>query len=411
MKILVAHNFYKEPGGEDQCVEAEVAMLKAHGHEVIRYQLHNHSIDGIKRLQVACRTIWSRAALSELRELFRRHRPQIAHFHNTFPLMSPAAYYAAKAENVGVVQTLHNFRLLCVNGNFLRDGKVCEDCLGGSIAWRGVVHKCYRNSIDASAVVATMQTVHRAIGTWRNAVDAYVALTNFSRRKLIEGGLPADKIAVKPNFVFPDPGRGPGMGGYAVFVGRLSAEKGIMTLLEAWRILGQNIPLKIIGDGPLASVVREAAASNATIEWLGRLPLESVYSMIGNATFLVTPSICYETFGRAAIEAFAAGIPVIASRQGAMSEIVDDGRTGLLFEPGDPCDLAKKVRGILADPLRLKSMRDAARREFDQYFTAGANHACLMSIYEGVLSGCPQPGTRQTESPRRICDASTFPRV
>src|SRR5438132_7136589 len=205
MKILIVHNFYKQSGGEDQCVAAEVALLQAHGHEVIPYNVHYDAIDTLGRLEVASRTIWSRAAYHEIRELIRAHRPQIAHFHNTFPLISPAAYYAARAEGVGVVQTLHNFRLLCPNALFFRNGRVCEQCLGRSIPWPGIVHKCYRGSRVASAAAATMAAVHRMLSTWREAVDVYIALTQFSRQKFIAGGLPPQKLVVKPNFVYPDP--------------------------------------------------------------------------------------------------------------------------------------------------------------------------------------------------------------
>jgi glycosyltransferase involved in cell wall biosynthesis len=390
MKILVAHNFYKQPGGEDQCVAAEVAMLRAHGHEVMQYCLRNDSIDAMGRLQVASRTIWSRTAFRELRELFRTHRPQIAHFHNTFPLISPSAYYAARAESVRVVQTVHNFRLLCANSLLFRNGEVCEDCLGKSIPWPGIAHKCYRDSRAASTTVATMLTTHRVLGTWWKAVDVYIALTEFGRRKLVEGGLPADKIAIKSNFAYPDPGPGAGTGRYAVFVGRLSAEKGVKALLQAWRHLGGELPLKLLGDGPLATAVQEAAKNNAMIQWLGNVPLETVNSLVGQAAFLVLPSQCYENFPRVIIEAFAKGTPVIVPKLGAMAEIVHDGRTGLHFKPGDPLDLAEKVRSILADPWKLPQMRRAARQEFDQHFTADANHHSLVAIYERALSGRPQ---------------------
>jgi glycosyltransferase involved in cell wall biosynthesis len=390
MNILAAHNFYKQPGGEDQCVAAEVAMLKSHGHEVTQYFLRNESIDAMSRLQVGSRTIWSGPAFRELRQLFRTHRPQIAHFHNTFPLISPAAYYAARAENVRVVQTLHNFRLCCANALLFRDGDVCEDCLGKSIPWPAIVHKCYHDSRAASATIATMLTAHRVLGTWRKLIDVYIALTEFGRRKLIEGGLPADKIAVKSNFAYPDPGPGAGAGGYAVFVGRLSAEKGVETLLKAWRHLGGSLPLRLVGDGPLAGAVREAAAKDASIQWLGNVPLEAVYTLVGEAAFLVLPSQCYENFPRVVIEAFAKGTPVIASKLGGMAEIVDDGRTGLHFKPGDPADLAMKVRSILADPLKLARLRQAARQRFDQCFTADVNHKSLMAIYKKALSGRPQ---------------------
>jgi glycosyltransferase involved in cell wall biosynthesis len=390
MNILVVHNFYKQAGGEDQCMAAEVAMLRAHGHQVTRYCISNDSIDAMGRLELASRTIWSRPAFYELRQLFRTHRPQIAHFHNTFPLISPAAYYAARAENVCVVQTLHNFRLCCVNALLFRDGEVCEDCLGKAIPWHGIVHKCYRGSRAASAATATMIAAHRVLGTWRHAVDVYIALSEFSRRKFADGGLPADKIVVKSNFAYPDPGPGAGRGGYAIYVGRLGAEKGLETLLKAWRHPEGIPPLKIVGDGPMAAAVQEAAAQNTAIQWLRGVSHETVYELIGEAAFLVLPSQCFENFPRVAIEAFARGTPVIASRLGAMAEIVDDGCTGLHFKPGDPEDLAAKVRDILADPLRLTGMRQAARQTFDQNFTADANHKVLMAIYERAMGRRPE---------------------
>jgi glycosyltransferase involved in cell wall biosynthesis len=391
MNILVAHNHYKLAGGEDQCVAAEVAMLGAHGHRVTQYCLSNDAIDGMARLEVASRTIWSRPAFLEMRRLIDLHRPQVVHFHNTLPLISPAAYYAARAEGVSVVQTLHNFRLVCVNALLFRDGKPCEDCLGKMVPWRGVAHHCYRSSRAASAAVAAMITTHRLLGTWRNAVDAYIALSEFSRRKLIEGGLPADKIAVKSNFLYPEPGTGTGNGGYAVYAGRLSAEKGVETLLRAWRSLGQAVPLKIAGEGPLALAVQEAAAQNAAIEWLQGVSHENVYDLIGAASFLILPSQCYEgALPRVVIEAFAKGTPVIVSRLGAMADIVEDGRNGMRFAPGDPEDLAAKVRCLCSDSSALKRMRWAARETFDQNFTADANHELLMAIYARAVDRHPR---------------------
>jgi glycosyltransferase involved in cell wall biosynthesis len=386
MRIIVAHNFYKQPGGEDYCVAAEVAMLRAHGHQVTEYYLHNDSIDTMSSLHLASRTIWSRPAARELRQQLRAQNPQIVHFHNTFPLISPSAYYAARSENARVIQTLHNFRLCCPNALLFRNGRVCEDCLGQTIPWHGIVHKCYRDSHVASAAVSLMLTTHRALGTWRNAIDVYIALTEFERRKLIAGGLPADKIVVKPNFAYPDPSPATGGGGYAVYVGRLSAEKGLETLLKAWRSLGRSVPLKLLGDGPMAAAVKQAVAQNAAIEWLGNVPQETVYELIGEASFLVLPSQCYETFARVIIEAFAKGTPVIVSRLGTMAEIVEDGRTGLHFAPGDSEDLAEKVRTMLANPLKLARMRQAARQTFEQKFTAAANYKSLMGIYDRAIN-------------------------
>jgi glycosyltransferase involved in cell wall biosynthesis len=386
MNILVAHNYYKLAGGEDQCVAAELAMLRANGHRVTQYCLSNDAIDGMGRLALASRTIWSRPAFLEMRRLIRVHRPQLVHFHNTFPLISPAAYYAARAEGVPVVQTLHNFRLVCVNALLFRDGKPCEDCLGKAVAWRGVAHSCYRNSRSASAAVAVMITTHHVLGTWRNAVDAYIALSEFSRRKLIEGGLPADKVTVKPNFLYPEPCTGAGSGEYAVYVGRLSPEKGLQTLLKAWRNFGREIPLKIAGDGPLAPAVREATARNPAIQWLQGVSHEKVYDLIGAAALLVLPSECYEgALPRVVIEAFAKGTPVVVPRLGAMAETVDDGRNGLRFAPGNAEDLAAKVRCLFADLPTLKHMRRAARESFEQNFTAEVNHQALKAIYARAM--------------------------
>jgi glycosyltransferase involved in cell wall biosynthesis len=387
MRILVAHNFYKQPGGEDQCLAAELAMLRAHGHEVIEYCLRNDSIDSMSRWRVAAGTTWSRSAYREVRELLRARRPQVAYFINTFPLISPAAYYAARAEGVPVVQALHNFRLLCPNALLFRDGRVCEDCLGKSVPWPSIVHKCYRASRAASATVATMLATHRALGTWRDAVDVYIALTEFSRRKFIEGGLPAEKIVVKPNFIYPDPGPGRGNGGYALFVGRLSGEKGVATLLRAWKELAGSVPLKIVGDGPLEGIVADAATKNAAIQWLGRQSLDEVYALIGDAMFLVLPSECYEQFPRVVIEAFAKGTPLLASNLGAMAELVDNGRTGLHFEPGNADDMAAKSRRLLAAPNELLEMRQAARQEYEEKYTAESNHQALMAIYERAGAG------------------------
>jgi glycosyltransferase involved in cell wall biosynthesis len=385
MKILAVHNRYQRPGGEDQVFVDETALLEARDHRVVRYEVHNDQVERVNRLTLAKDTVWNTSAYRELRAMIRRERPDVVHFHNTLPLVSPAGYYAARAEGVPVIQTLHNYRLLCPVALFFRDGRVCEDCMGKAVPWPGVVHECYRGSRAASGVIATMLTVHRVLRTWTEMVDVYVALTEFARSKFIEGGLPAGKIVVKPNFVAPDPGRGQGGGGYALFVGRLAPEKGTGTMLAAWERLGTRIPLKVVGDGPLRDRVVEAAARRSNVEWLGHRPVEEVHALMGKADMLVFPSEWYETFGRVAVEAFATGTPVIAADIGAVAELVEHGRTGLEFRPGDPEDLVTQVEWALSHPAELRRMRDEVRAEFEAKYTAERNYRALIEIYEAAL--------------------------
>jgi glycosyltransferase involved in cell wall biosynthesis len=399
MKILLCHNYYQQSGGEDSAFAAEAGLLEGKGHEVIRFTLHNNAIDQMGRLEVARRTLWNSESYRTLREVMRRERPRVMHCTNTFPLISPAAYSAAREEGVAVVQGLHNYRLFCANSLFLRDGRVCEDCLGKTVPWPALRHSCYRESRAATAVVAALQISLRLNRKWDRSVDLYIALTEFSRNKFIEGGIHPEQIAVKPNFVFPDPGPRPGRGGYLVFVGRLSNEKGIESLLAAWARLPRPVPLKIIGDGPMAHVVGQAVENIRGIEWLGRRSPKEVLAVIGDAEGLVVPSICYENFPRAIAEAFATGTPVIGSRMGAMAELVADGRTGVTYEPGNPDALAAAVVEFLADAPGRARMRQAARQEYEQKYTPEKNYRLLMTIYERAIAvrGLrPSPGPVET---------------
>jgi glycosyltransferase involved in cell wall biosynthesis len=385
MKVLLCHNFYQQRGGEDQVFADEGLLLESHGHQVVRYTRHNDDIHQQDRLTLAAKTVWNRRTQADLSEIIAREAPDVMHCANTFPLISPSAYYTARSHGVAVVQTLHNYRLLCPKGTFLRDGAVCEKCVHTLVPWPAVVHACYRDDRAASAVVGGMLSLHRLMKTWTGAVDKYIALTEFSRNKFIEGGLPAEQIHVKPNFVSPEPEAGAGNGGYALFVGRLAPEKGIDAMLSAWAKLSEAVPLKIVGDGPLSDCVKQAATDDTRIEWLGTYSLEKTLSIMREAEFLLMPSIWYETFGRTIVEAFATGTPVIASRMGAMAELVDDGLTGLHFEPGDPVDLAEKVTQLWNDSTRRREMRAAARCEFERQYTAETNYQILMEIYEQAI--------------------------
>lgn len=383
MRILKIHTYYQQPGGEDQSFAAEVALLQEKGHEVRVLTFHNRDLEVLSPWAQAAKTLWNGQAYQEVREAVRAFRPHIVHLHNTFPFASPAVVHAAKAEGVPVVMTLHNYRLLCVNALFFREGRVCEDCLG-HLPWRGAVHGCYRDSRPASAVVAGMLALHRALGTW-GKVDRFIALTEFARKKFIEAGFSPPKVAVKPNFVHPDPGVGEGQGGYALFVGRLSPEKGVETLLQAWARLKGGVPLKVVGDGPLRSRVEAAVGQMEGLEYLGPKPLLEVYRLMGEAAFLVFPSEGYETFGRVAVEAFAKGTPVVAAEIGAAGEVTEHGRTGLHFRPGDPEDLAAKVEWLLLHPEELRRMRREARAEYEAKYTAERNYQLLMEIYGQAL--------------------------
>ncbi len=385
MRILTVHNNYRLPGGEEQIFAAEAALLEDHGHDVFRYTLDNDDISTANPFQLAKNTLWNSTVYRDLRSLIRHKQPQVAHFHNTFPLISPAAYYAARDEGVAVIQTLHNYRLLCPNALFFREGRICEDCLGRVLPLPGIVHGCYRGNRRDSAMVAATISFHTLLGTWTKAVDKFIAISQFAMDKFIQGGLPAEKLVLKPNFLQLTPAPGAGNGGYAVYVGRLSIEKGLGVLLDAWRQLDLQFPLKILGDGPMADLVTQSAREMPAIEWLGRKPSLEVYDIVGNAAFLVFPSEWYETFGQVAIEAFAKGTPVVASNIGAIPELVN-ARSGLLFRPGDPTDLAAKIDGLLAHPQELARLRLTARAEFEAKYTADHNYQRLLEIYQSASS-------------------------
>lgn len=381
MHILRVHNSYQIRGGEDESFAAEVKLLQDMGHKIEIYRDHNDRITTMNSVKLALTTIWSSEAHTKVKQMLRGQSYDVMHINNFFPLMSPSIYYAAQDAGVPVVQTLHNYRFLCPNGLFFRNGQVCEDCLGKSVPLPSLQHDCYRENKAATATVATMLTAHKFLNTWKDKVDCYIAMTEFARKKFIEGGFPEDKIIVKPHFIDPDPGMGSGKGGYALYVGRLSVEKGLDTLLAAWEQLGGKIPLKIIGDGPLSNRVKETVEKLPGVEWLGRKPVREVYEIMGEAKVLIFPSKWYETFGRVAIEAFAKGTPVIAANIGAIAELVDPGRTGLHFRPADAQDLAEKVEWIISHPTQLTQMRQEARAEFESKYTAKENYQQLLAIY------------------------------
>jgi glycosyltransferase involved in cell wall biosynthesis len=383
-RILIVHNEYRDPGGEDIVVAQEVDLLRSKGHTVIEYRRSNREIsDGNGGLLLARRLLWSEDAHADLARLVRDTRPQVAHFHNTFAVISPAAYYAVRRAGVPVVQTLHNYRLLCARADFHRAGRVCEDCLGRALPWPAVIHGCYQDSKLNTAGVVALHTFHRLLGTWNREVDCYIALTQFARNKFIAGGLPAERIAVVPNCVAPDPGPRAHNGGYALYAGRFEPESRVKTLLHAWQHL-PSVPLKIAGGGAgEESMMREARRIGVQhTEFLGWQPRETVLEIMKEASFLVVSSEWYETFSLVIAEAFACGVPVICPRLGAMQERVDDGRTGLHFQSGNAEDLAAKVQWAWAHPAEMDAMGRNARGVYESRYTPEQHYRNLMQVFE-----------------------------
>jgi glycosyltransferase involved in cell wall biosynthesis len=390
MKIAIVHNTYQRPGGEDVTVAAETALLESRGHKVVRYTRSNDEIaalSGPKRLLTVKDIVHSERSKREIFDLLKNEKPDVVHVHNTFMVISPSVYEACRQAGVPVVQTLHNYRLLCPGWSLSRDGQVCEECVEHGL-WRGVWHGCYRDSKWMTAAVALMLQVHRRRGTWARSVDSYIALTNFAREKFIQGGLPAPAIQVKPNFPEFDPGERAAPGRFALFIGRLDPEKGLKTLLSAWERLRDRIPLVIMGDGPLRqSLEAEVAAKDrSNIAFTGWRERADVVAAIKAASFLVIPSTWYEGFPMTLVEAFACGTPVICSRLGGLQEIVEHHRTGLHFNPGDAGDLASTVASAWAQPSLLSAMGRAARKEFEAKYTAEKNYELLVNIYQQAIA-------------------------
>jgi glycosyltransferase involved in cell wall biosynthesis len=391
MRVLMAHNYYQRSGGEDAVFHSERALLERAGHQVITYERRNSEIAGYslgRKLRCSCEAVWARRSFDAIGSILERERPDVVHFHNTLPLISPAAYYACREAGVPVVQTLHNYRLFCPAASPVRNGRACEDCLGAALSWPGVLHGCYRASRAQTAVVAALLAVHRRLGTWRERVDVYVALTRFAGRKFVQSGVPAERVVVKPNFVHPDPGEREAGGEHVLFVGRLSPAKGVRTLLEAWGRIGE-IPLEIAGEGPLGKEVRTCVRLRGleNVSVLGGLSHDSVLALMKRARFLVLPSEWYEAFPLVIVEAFACGVPVIASRLGSMAEIVEDGCTGLHFAAGDSAALADRVAWAWANPDEMRRMGREARAEYECRYTAEQNYGALMAVYEKAMGG------------------------
>ncbi len=390
MRILIVHNQYQQSGGEDAVAETEYALLKEFKEDVRLYKRNNSEIISyslLQKINFVLNISWSRRSYQEMKKILREFRPDVVHFHNIFFMLSPSVYAACLEKNIPVVHSLHNFRLRCANGLFFRNNHVCEDCLRKSL-WQGVWHRCYKNSRFITALVVSMLERHWKRGTWVNMVDYYITATEFSRQKMIQAGIPSQKIVVKPNCVRSHSPQSRQRQEYALYAGRLSPEKGLRLLLQTWRSL-PNIPLKIMGDGPLMEELKNFVEDHNMkhVEFLGFVSKERYTQYMSGAKFIVVPSLCYENFPRIIAEAYAFGVPILASRLGTMQDLVIDFQTGRLFKPGNTNDLIEKACWLADHQVELDQMSQRARQEYEQKYSAPQNYDFLMAIYKKAVEG------------------------
>ena len=381
-RVLQIHTSYRQPGGEDLVVEAEKQLLESAGMSVGQVMFDNAELREAASLagdlRLAASAIWSRRAERLVADAIAAQNPDVVHVHNTFAAASPSVFAAAR--RVPIVHTLHNYRMVCPVAIAFRDGHACTDCVGRVIPWPGVLHACVRGSRSQSAVAAATTAVHRGLGTFRR-IGVYVALTSFQRGLMIEGGLPAERIKVIPNFLEPDPGMGSEPRSGVVYVGRLAEEKGVEVLLRAARIGPGHI--SVAGGGPLAPAVEQAAAEHH-VQFLGSLDRLSVVHRLRAALALVVPSLWFEGFPLTVVEAYATGTPVIASRIGSLAEVVEDGVTGLLADGHDADGLAKRIQWATGHPDEMRQMGANARRLYEARFRGAAHLADLLDAYQAA---------------------------
>lgn len=387
MRILVVHNFYLQPGGEDYVYRSEADLLRAHGQVVDTYEDFNAKIVKLNKWQAALSFIWNADSARRFEQKIIEYRPDIVHFHNTFPLISPAVYYVCLKYKLPMVQTLHNSRLICPAARFFRSGHLCTDCLGKSFPWPGVWHRCYHHSALQTFLVGLMSRWHFLCGLWTKKISAFIVFTKFYKKLFYQWGIPQEKIFIKPHFIADDPGvRTEGPGTYALFVGRLGSDKGVKTLLDAWGSI-RDFPLWIAGDGEdkafLEKYAQEKGMSN--IKFLGNADRQQIFKLIKGSRFVIIPSEVAETFSLVAIEAFACGIPVLCSKIGGLTEIVEEGKTGQFFQPSDIEGLTAGIRYFINHLAEIEKMGQNARRVFEKKFSPDVNHRNLMDIYVHVL--------------------------
>jgi glycosyltransferase involved in cell wall biosynthesis len=393
MRVLLVHNFYgtESPSGEKVSYLAERDMLVRRGAEVIEFVRHSDSIRSRGSLGTiigGALTPWNMSTALQIRALAKSTNPDIVHVHNTFPLISPAIFWSLRNLPCAIVLSLHNLRLFCAKGMPMRDGKICTVCLDTRSVIPGLRYACYRGSVVATTPLAVSISLHRRMGTWNKCVDAFIALTNYQRNLVIKAGLPRDRVHVKPHFYPGSPSEIPwsARDDKAIFIGRLSAEKGYATLLKAWALQGESAPgLDIIGDGPDRGILETEIKMHrlSRVHLLGQLSFSETQERIARSKLLIVPST-WEGFPLVIREAFAFGVPVAASRIGALMELVADGVNGALFQPNAANELAELIRRLWDNPITLEHMSAMARQSYIRAYTEEANGEILQAIYNSA---------------------------
>jgi glycosyltransferase involved in cell wall biosynthesis len=381
MKILIAHNMYQHSGGEDVVFENETRLLARSGYDVRTLAVSNDRIrSSADKVLTTLRVVDNPIGVDLVSRAVEDFSPDVVHIHNFFPLLSPAIYAACRRLGSAVVQTLHNYRPICAGGQLLRNGQTCHLCIRGSPLW-GAVHRCYRGSIIGSTAVARMISVHRKRRTWVKDVNRFITLSQFARRIFTEAGFPAERLDVKPNFI-EDPGEPREEQRTAVlFVGRLSQEKGVKVLIDA--SARYHFAVRIAGDGPEAKALQ--SCSHREVNFLGQLPRPDVLNEMRRAIAVVIPSLWYEGFPMVILEAFASGTPVIVSRLGALTEIVDDGVNGFHVTAGDADELGRCIKKIIDDHALTERVGRSARRTFVDRYAPEINLKALKAVYAKAI--------------------------
>ncbi len=388
MKIFVAHNHYQQYGGEDAVSLSEIELLKKKGEEVLFYERSNQeiqSLNAFSRFNVMMSMPFSQSSYRAVKEKIRAFKPDVVHAYNTFFMITPALYQACYEENVPVVQSLYNYRLVCANALLLRNGKFCDDCLTQS-RWKSVAHKCYRKSSVLTAFLVRMINAQWRKKTWTTRVDRYIVATEFSKNVFIRAGIEPNKITIKPHFIPEHPIMSPVSQNYALYVGRISTEKGVEMMVKAWGRV-KNFTLKVMGEGPLLQTLRDYVAREkiTNVELLGFQSQKDYEQLLRNAKVVVVPSINNDNFPRVMVEAYGNGVPVIGSSLGGIKEYIKDQKTGLVFKVGDQEDLVRKINWVIENQEECANMRTSARKEYEEHYTADKNYDILKRIYREAI--------------------------